>query len=86
MQARSLARILSHAGCSEAKVGSVLHEVANELAVQVTRKTSRRTFQVQRCKIEGAVASKVQLGYELAHAGGKEGFFSTHCCNTRRFA
>jgi hypothetical protein len=75
-QARSLARILSHAGCSEAKVGSVLHDVANELGVRVTRKMSRPT--VQRCKIEGAVASKVQLGYELAKAEGKEleGLFS----------
>jgi hypothetical protein len=47
--------------------------MANELGVHVTRKMSRRT--VQRCKIEGAVASKVQLGYELAKAEGKQDIF-----------
>jgi hypothetical protein len=47
--------------------------MANELGVQVTRKMSQRT--VQHCKIEGAVASRVQLVYELAKAEGKEGLF-----------
>jgi chromosome segregation ATPase len=68
-EARTLARLLSKAGCSQERVGPIMAAVGKALGVKVSRNMSRRT--VQRANDEAAVAARIQMGYELANAEGK---------------
>ncbi|KAM5530155.1 hypothetical protein V8D89_016178 [Ganoderma adspersum] len=64
--ARALARGLILSGCSQKKVGLVIAMVGNTLGVTVKEKMSAHL--VQRCVVEGGVASDIQIGYEMSQA------------------
>jgi hypothetical protein len=66
--AKSIARMLHKSGCTQGKVGSVISYIAKHAGLEVEGDMSRRT--VQRALIEGGVAARVQLGYEMADADG----------------
>ncbi|KAJ7125578.1 hypothetical protein C8R43DRAFT_1090413 [Mycena crocata] len=66
--ARSMARALHKAGCAQGKIGGVIQYVAQKAGLLVKKKMSRRT--VQRLLIEGGVAARIQLAYEMAQADG----------------
>jgi methionine aminopeptidase len=68
-EARSLTCLLTKAGCSPEYVGSVIETVCKSAGVEVVGKMSRHT--VGRAIIEGGVAAKMQLGYELKKTKGK---------------
>ncbi|KAJ6611155.1 hypothetical protein B0H10DRAFT_2437682 [Mycena sp. CBHHK59/15] len=63
-----MARVLVKAGCSQGNVGSVICYVAKSAGIVVKGNPSRRS--VQRALMEGGLAAKIQLGYELAQADG----------------
>lgn len=62
-ESRALARIMVKGGCSQAKVGPLIQKVAAVLGVKIDRTMSRRT--VQRAILEGGVAAKMQLAFEI---------------------
>ncbi|KAJ7661704.1 hypothetical protein B0H17DRAFT_1144582 [Mycena rosella] len=64
--ARALARKLERHGCSQEFVGVVIEDVCNAAGVRVNKRMSRRT--VGRSIGEGAVAAKIQIVDEMAHA------------------
>ncbi|SJL16076.1 uncharacterized protein ARMOST_19592 [Armillaria ostoyae] len=63
-EARALARILVRSGCSQAKVGAMIREAGKIFGIQYVAEMSRRT--VSRAILEGLVAAKMQLGYEMS--------------------
>ena len=65
-EARTLARMLTHAGCTKHYVGAVIKAVCDLAGVSVDAEMSSRT--VGRAIIEGGVAAEMQLGYEIAMA------------------
>ncbi|KAF7982655.1 hypothetical protein HWV62_27105 [Athelia sp. TMB] len=67
-EARALMRELAKAGCAPSKTGKVIEMVAQLGGANYTSKLSRRT--VRRAIIEGGVAAKMQLGYEIKMAKG----------------
>lgn len=67
-EARALMRELAKAGCAPSKTGKVIQMVARLAGANYTSKLSRRT--VRRAIIEGGVAAKMQLGYEIKMAKG----------------
>lgn len=68
-QARALARFLVATGMAEDKVGVALKQVAGVLGMDVDRVMTART--VQRCVLEGGVASDIQLTFEMAKASSE---------------
>jgi hypothetical protein len=66
--ARAIAWVLQKSGTSQGKVGTVINYIAKQAGLEVKGKMSRRT--VQRAAIEGGVAARVQLGYDMADADG----------------
>ncbi|KAJ7719849.1 hypothetical protein B0H16DRAFT_1739188 [Mycena metata] len=67
--AKSIIRTVAKSGCSQGKVGAVLKAVAQAAGLSVKGKgPSRRT--VQRALMEGGVAARIQLAYEMADADG----------------
>ncbi|KAJ7113191.1 hypothetical protein C8R44DRAFT_882202 [Mycena epipterygia] len=67
-EARAMARMLVKAGCSQEKVGAVIKYVAKNAKLEVKGTMSRRT--VQRTLMEGGLAARIQLGYEMLQADG----------------
>jgi hypothetical protein len=67
-ESRHLARLLTKAGCSREYVGSVIQAVCQSAGITVKGKMSRRT--VSRAILEGGIAAKIQLGYEVTQAKG----------------
>ncbi|KAI0051072.1 hypothetical protein FA95DRAFT_1486152 [Auriscalpium vulgare] len=65
-QARALARTLVKNGCAMGSVASVVAKVAKTFGVSVDRSMSRRS--VSRAVLEGGIAAKIQLGYEISQA------------------
>ncbi|KAF8238173.1 hypothetical protein L208DRAFT_1355507 [Tricholoma matsutake] len=63
-EARALAWIIVHSGCSQAKVGGVIQSIGKLLGITIKTPMSRRT--VGRAILEGGVAAKIQLGYEMS--------------------
>ena len=63
---RALIKLLVQAGCSQAYVGEVIHEVFRTAGISVRGNVSRRT--VSRVILEGYVAAKIQLGFEMDKA------------------
>jgi hypothetical protein len=72
-EARAMARMLVKAGCSQGQVGAVIKYVGKQAGLEVQGKLSRRT--VQRALIEGGVALRLQICYEMADADGKRHLF-----------
>lgn len=66
---RCLARILRKAGTAKRHIGTVIMNFAQTLGLKVEKCMSPRT--VGRAELEGLVASKVQLGYEISQATSK---------------
>jgi hypothetical protein len=67
--ARAVARVLVKAGCSHEHIGLVIRTVCKTAGVEVRGKMSRRT--VGRCILEGGIAAKIQLGFEMAKADSR---------------
>ncbi|THV06136.1 hypothetical protein K435DRAFT_645820, partial [Dendrothele bispora CBS 962.96] len=67
-QARSLARAMTAAGCSRQKVGQLMHLMARTFGIELKFSMSRRT--VSRAILEGGVAAKLQVAYEVLHTDG----------------
>ncbi|EIW76785.1 hypothetical protein CONPUDRAFT_21718, partial [Coniophora puteana RWD-64-598 SS2] len=70
-QARALARDLVNAGCSRQAVGRVVNRITalvSSPGKAASRTISRRT--VSRALTEGAIAAKVQLGFEIKQSKG----------------
>ncbi|KZP17166.1 hypothetical protein FIBSPDRAFT_747504 [Athelia psychrophila] len=65
-RARSLARTLISAGCAIKHVGRVIHAVCAAAGVPVKGNISGRT--AARAVIEGGIAAKIQIGYDLGQA------------------
>ncbi|KAJ7229548.1 hypothetical protein B0H12DRAFT_1077403 [Mycena haematopus] len=63
IQARKLARLMVDAGCARGKVGTLMERVGEIFGVHINRVMSRRT--VGRAILEGGVAAKMQITYEL---------------------
>jgi hypothetical protein len=63
-EARALARIMVRSGCSQAKVGGVIQSMGKLLGITIKTPMSRQT--VGRAILEGGVAAKIQLGYEMS--------------------
>lgn len=72
-EAGAMARMLVKAGCSQGQVGAVIKYVGKQAGLEVQGKLSRRT--VQRALIEGGVALRLQICYEMADADGKRHLF-----------
>jgi hypothetical protein len=68
-EARALARIIVRSGCSQAKVGGVIQSIGKLLGITIKTPMSRRT--VGRAILEGGVAAKIQLGYEMSRTKSK---------------
>lgn len=68
-EARALARIVVQSGCSQAKVGRVIQSIGKLLGITIKTPMSRRT--VGRTILEGGVAAKIQLGYEMSRTQSK---------------
>lgn len=68
-EARALARYLVRCGCSQGTIGKVIHKVSELAGSQSNKVMSRRT--IGRVLIEGGVASRIQLGYEIKQAKGQ---------------
>ncbi|GLB38248.1 hypothetical protein LshimejAT787_0501130 [Lyophyllum shimeji] len=64
--ARALMRAIVQSGCPRNKVGVVIQRVGQFLGIKIKHAVDRRT--VGRAILEGGVASKLQLGYEMAVA------------------
>ncbi|KAF8202742.1 hypothetical protein K438DRAFT_1758056 [Mycena galopus ATCC 62051] len=64
--ARRVFRLFVWAGCAEAKVGSAIRALLEEVGVMVQHLPSART--VQRAIKEGGEFGLIQLGYEISHA------------------
>jgi hypothetical protein len=67
-ESRQLARLLTKAGCSREYVGQVIQAVCQSAGITVKGKMSQRT--VSRAILEGGIAAKIQLGYEVTQAKG----------------
>ncbi|KAF8221424.1 hypothetical protein L208DRAFT_1371956 [Tricholoma matsutake] len=63
-EARALARIIVRSGCSQAKVGGVIQSIGKLLGITIKTPMSHQT--VGRAILEGGVAAKIQLGYEMS--------------------
>ncbi|KAJ7588757.1 hypothetical protein C8J56DRAFT_889521 [Mycena floridula] len=63
---QSLARTLVRNGCSANKVGPMMQAVGKALGISVSVAMSSRT--VRRTILEGGIAAKLQLAYEVSHA------------------
>jgi chromosome segregation ATPase len=63
---RALIKLLVQAGCSREYVGEVIHEVFRTAGISVHGNISRST--VSRVILEGYVAAKIQLGFEMDNA------------------
>ncbi|KAF8956964.1 hypothetical protein BDZ97DRAFT_1670670 [Flammula alnicola] len=61
---RKLMRMMVQAGCTRDKVGPLLAMMGRAFGTNVKRVISRRT--VSRAVLEGYVASKAQIGYEIS--------------------
>ncbi|KAF8951787.1 hypothetical protein BDZ97DRAFT_1778312 [Flammula alnicola] len=68
---RKIMRMLVASGCARSKVGHVLSGLAAELGVKMNsgRSASRRT--VSRAVLEGYIAAKCQIGFEISKSQGK---------------
>ncbi|KXN84528.1 hypothetical protein AN958_12387 [Leucoagaricus sp. SymC.cos] len=65
---RAMARLLVKNGCARDKVGMMIQKIGQMFGVTTKNAMSRRT--AGRVILEGYVASKVQLGYEIANTKG----------------
>lgn len=65
---RAVMRLLTMSGCVPAKLGKVMQTVMRFCGFNVKCSASRRT--VQRAILEGGVAAKVQMGYEILKTEG----------------
>ncbi|KAJ7289904.1 hypothetical protein C8J57DRAFT_1046809 [Mycena rebaudengoi] len=74
--ARAMARMLVKAGCSQGKVGEVVRYVAKKAGLDVKGNMSRWT--VQRALMEGGVAARIQLGFEMSQADDSGDATSLH--------
>ncbi|KAJ7694769.1 hypothetical protein B0H17DRAFT_1008998 [Mycena rosella] len=63
-----MAHTLHKAGCSQERVGDIIHYVAQKTGFFVKNKMSCCT--VQRALIEGGIAAKIQFAYEISQADG----------------
>lgn len=73
-EARALARIVVKAGCSQAQVGGLIKNVGKLLGITVRNPMSRRT--VSRAILEGGIAAKIQLGYEMSRTESQFIYFA----------
>jgi chromosome segregation ATPase len=67
-KARALVHLLVRNGCSKAKIGVMVRDIGKLFGLTIVDIMSRRT--VSRIILEGAVAAKMQLGFEMAHTPG----------------
>ncbi|KAJ7588345.1 hypothetical protein C8J56DRAFT_1050416 [Mycena floridula] len=63
---RSLARTLVRNGCSANKVGPMMQAVGKALGISVS--VAMSSWTVRRTILEGGIAAKLQLAYEVSHA------------------
>jgi flagellar biosynthesis GTPase FlhF len=77
-QARKLARMMVDAGCARGKVGTLMERVGKIFGVSIDRTMSRRT--VSRAILEGGIAAKMQVAYEIGLNQGK--YTILFFCNT----
>ncbi|KAF8148860.1 hypothetical protein B0H34DRAFT_802746 [Crassisporium funariophilum] len=63
-EARALTQIIVKAGCSQGQVGGVIQRIGKVLGIMIKNPMSRRT--VSRAILEGGIAAKMQLGYEMS--------------------
>lgn len=75
-EARTLVQSLVAAGCSQHQVANILKTTASTFGISLKQSMSRCTM--CRAIIEGGVAAKVQLGYEISHTQSK-----STCCIER---
>ncbi|KAJ7080892.1 hypothetical protein B0H15DRAFT_953240 [Mycena belliarum] len=68
VEARKIARTMAAAGCSRGSIGPLLRRVAEIFGIKVDREMSRRT--AGRVILEGGVATKMQVQFELARNPG----------------
>lgn len=73
-ESRKMLRMLVASGCPRSKAGQILSQLAAQLGVKTGKTASRRT--VSRAVLEGYIAAKMQLGYEIGQTTGE--FFSVH--------
>jgi hypothetical protein len=69
--ARKMARMLVNAGCAQSQVGGIISQVGNLFGVKFshpTRTMDART--VSRVVLEGLIAAKCQVGYEISKTQG----------------
>lgn len=71
--ARKLVRTMVLSGCARDKVGPLICEAAKMYGISIKNSMSRRT--VSRIMLEGYIASKSQLGYEIGQANGKKDLY-----------
>lgn len=67
-EVRKLTRLMVAGGCARGKVGALLCEIGNGLGVHIKKAMSERT--VSRTMLEGLVASKSQMAYEISQSKG----------------
>ena len=67
-EAWKLSRMLVLSGCAHSKVGLVIECIGNLTGAKIKQSMDAQT--VGRTMMEGYVAAKGQLGYEISHAKG----------------
>lgn len=73
-EARALMRTLVKSGCAPSMVGKVMRAVGGFAGLRINCTVSRRT--IQRAILEGGIAARIQLGYEISQAKGNFSGFS----------
>lgn len=68
VQARKLVRAMADSGCARGKVGPLIVRIGDIFGIKIKKGMSRRT--VSRVILEGGVAAKVQLSYEMSKNEG----------------
>ncbi|KAJ7585750.1 hypothetical protein C8J56DRAFT_862229 [Mycena floridula] len=64
---RALARLLVQNGCSANKVGLMIRAVTKSLGLQMSSKFTMSSRTVRRAILEGGIAGKLQLAFEISH-------------------
>ncbi|KAF8804592.1 hypothetical protein BYT27DRAFT_7259078 [Phlegmacium glaucopus] len=68
VEARKLSRLMVQSGCARSKVGMLIRSIGELFNVKIKRIMGPRT--VGRTMIEGFVAAKAQIGYEISQSRG----------------
>ncbi|KAJ7596261.1 hypothetical protein C8J56DRAFT_916945, partial [Mycena floridula] len=65
---RALARLLVQNGCSANKVGLMIRAVTKSLGLQMSSKFTMSSRTVRRAILEGGIAGKLQLAFEISYS------------------